>query len=60
MENWIGINQDILARGTQSTQELINKLKNHQERVDQMKTVLKTTMIGAVTKVKEKLSYNFV
>jgi GTPase SAR1 family protein len=56
MVNWIGINQDILARGAQSTQELINKLKSHQERVDQMKTVLKTTMTGAVTKIKEKLN----
>jgi GTPase SAR1 family protein len=56
MENWIAINQDILARDSQSTQELINKLKKHQERVDQMKTVLKTTMTGAVTKIKEKLN----
>ena len=57
MENWIAINQDILARDSQSTQELINKLKKHQERVDQMKTVLKTTMTGAVTKIKEKLNF---
>jgi GTPase SAR1 family protein len=56
MENWIGINQDILARDSQSTQDLINKLKNHQERVNQMKTVLKTTMTGAITQIKEKLN----
>jgi GTPase SAR1 family protein len=56
IENWIGINQDILARDSQSAQELIHKLKNHQERVDQMKTVLKTTITGAVTKIKKKLS----
>ena len=56
MENWIGINQDILARDSQSAQELIHKLNNHQERVDQMKTVLKTTITGAVTKIKKKLS----
>jgi GTPase SAR1 family protein len=56
MENWIAINQEILARDSKSTQELINKLKKHQERVDQMKTVLKTTMTGAVTKIKEKLN----
>jgi GTPase SAR1 family protein len=55
-ENWIGINQDILARDSQSAQELIQKLNNHQERVDQMKTVLKTTITGAVTKIKKKLS----
>ena len=56
IENWIGINQDMLARDSQSAQELIEKLNNHQERVDQMKTVVKTTITGAVTKIKKKLT----
>ena len=56
IENWIGINQDMLARDSQSAQELIEKLNSHQERVDQMKTVLKTTITGAVTKIKKKLT----
>ena len=56
IENWIGINKDVLARDSQSAQELIQKLNNHQERVDQMKTVLKTTITGAVTKIKKKLT----
>ena len=56
VENWIGINQDILARSAQSTQELINRIQNHRDRVDQMKTVLKTTMTGAVTAIKDKLN----
>ncbi len=56
MENWIGINQDILARDSESAQELMQRLKEHQERVDQMKTVLKTTISGAVTKIKKKLN----
>jgi GTPase SAR1 family protein len=56
MDNRIGINRDILARDSQSAQELMQKLKNHQERVDQMKTVLNTTITGAVTKIKKKLS----
>jgi GTPase SAR1 family protein len=56
IENWIGINHDVLARDSQSAQELIQKLNTHQERVDQMKTVLKTTITGAVTKIKKKLS----
>jgi GTPase SAR1 family protein len=55
MENWIGINQDILVRDSRSAQDLIHKLKNHQERVDQIKTVLNTTITGAVTKIKKKL-----
>ncbi len=56
MENWIGINQDVLARDSESAQELIERLKEHQERVDQMKTVLKTTIAGAVSKIKKKLN----
>jgi hypothetical protein len=32
------------------------KLKTHQERVDQMKAVLKTTISGAVVKIKKKLN----
>ena len=56
MENWIGINQDILTRDSESAQELMQRLKEHQERVDQMKTVLKTTISGAVSKIKKKLN----
>jgi hypothetical protein len=56
MGNWIGINQDILARDSQSAQELMHKLKRHQEEIDQMKTVLKTTISGAVTKIKKKIA----
>ena len=56
VENWTGINQDILARDSESALELIKRLKEHQERVDQMKMVLKTTISGAVTKIKKKLN----
>ena len=56
MENWIGINQDLLARDSKSAQELMQKLKRHQEQVDQMKTVLKTTIAGAVSKIKKKIN----
>ena len=56
MVNWIGINQDILARDSQSARELMHKLKDYQERIDQMKTVMKTTISGAVAKIKKKLN----
>ncbi len=56
MDNWIGINRDILARDSESTREMKQKLKTHQERVDQMKAVLKTTISGAVVKIKKKLN----
>ena len=56
MDNWVGINRDILARDSQSAKEMMHKLRTHQERVDQMKTVLKTTISGAVVKLKKKLN----
>jgi len=56
MNNWIGINQDILARDSQSASELMRKLQAHQERIEEMKTVLKTTIAGAVGKIKKKLN----
>lgn len=56
IENWIAINQDILARDAKSAQEIIDKLKRHQARVDQMKTVVKTTISGAVTQTQQKLN----
>ena len=56
MGNWIGINRDILARDSQGAKEMMHKLRTHQERVDQMKTVLKTTISGAVVKIKKKLN----
>ena len=56
MANWIGINRDILARDSQSTKEMMQKLRTHQERVEQMKTVLQTTISGAVVKIKNKLN----
>jgi GTPase SAR1 family protein len=56
MANWIGINRDILARDSQSTREMMQKLRTHQERVEQMKTVLQTTISGAVVKIKNKLN----
>jgi hypothetical protein len=56
MDNWIGINRDILARDSESAREMKQKLKTHQERVDQMKSVMKATISGAVVKIKKKLN----
>jgi GTPase SAR1 family protein len=56
MDNWIEINRDMLARDSESTREMKQKLKTHQERVDQMKAVMKTTISGAVAKIKKKLN----
>ena len=56
MDNWIGINRDILARDSESAQELMHKLKDQQKRIDQMKTGLETAISGAVAKIKKKIN----
>ncbi len=56
MDNWLGINQEILTRDAQSAREIIQKLDSHHERLSQIKSLIDTTITGAVTKLKQKLS----
>ncbi|UCE52397.1 MAG: dynamin family protein [Desulfobacterales bacterium] len=56
MDNWLGINQKILTRDSQSAQEIIKKLDGHHRRLRQIKSLINTTITGAVTKLKHKSS----
>jgi GTPase SAR1 family protein len=56
MDNWLGINQEILTQDAQSARMIIQKLDSHQERINQIKSLINTTTTGAVTKLKQKLS----
>jgi GTPase SAR1 family protein len=55
MDNWIGINQDVLSKDSQSVQEIIKKLKNHQGQLSPIKTLINTTLAGAGAKLNQKL-----
>ncbi|MGD8763668.1 MAG: dynamin family protein [Desulfobacteraceae bacterium] len=56
MDNWLGINQEIITQDAQSARKTIQRLGSHQERINQIKSLINTTTTGAVTKLKQKLS----
>ena len=55
VDQWIFVNQNILARDTDSANEIIEKLKQQQVRVNQIKSVIKSTLDGAIQKIKDDL-----
>jgi GTPase SAR1 family protein len=56
MDNWLGVNQEILNKDAQSAREIIQKLDYQKKRLGQIKTLINTTLAGAGTKLKQKLS----
>ncbi len=54
-QKWLGVGRDILARDTASASEITQKVKQHQEGISQMNAVMKSTLDGAVAKLKKDL-----
>lgn len=55
IENWLRINQDVLLREKGSIQELTGKIKFHQERIHQIRSVMENTLDGVKPKIKDEL-----
>jgi Dynamin family len=55
IRQWLRINQDILSRDADSAREVIDKIKLSQERMNQIKTMIRSTLDGAVQKIKSEL-----
>jgi GTPase SAR1 family protein len=55
LQNWIHINQDILARDAASVQVVLSKVKDHRERLQQVKQIIQSTLEGAKNKIKQEL-----
>lgn len=55
IDNWIIFNQNILARDTFSANELIDKIKQNQDRMNQIMSMIKSTLEGAIQKIKIEL-----
>lgn len=55
MEHWVCINRDILDRDTASAGEIVVKIKQHQKKMNQIKTMIKSTLNGAVQKITREL-----
>ena len=55
ISHWILVNQNILARDADSTNEVIEKIKHHQKGMNQIKSMIKNTLDGSIQKMKQEL-----
>lgn len=51
----IDINNDVLKKDTDSVNEIINKIKAHQEKMNQIKTLVRSTLDGGIQRIKNEL-----
>ena len=54
-KGWIDVGKDLMNRDASSAEEMTNKLKQHQLRITQLQSVIKSTLDGAVDKLKKDL-----
>jgi GTPase SAR1 family protein len=55
VEHWISFNQNILTKNTDSANEIVENVKKHQIRVNQIKSVIKSTLDGSIQQIKGEL-----
>ncbi len=55
MERWINFNQNMLTRDAHSANEIVEKIKKHQEGISQIKSVIKNTLAGSTKKINHDL-----
>jgi GTPase SAR1 family protein len=56
VSDWIGINRELLSRSDGDARRIADGIAQQQERISQIKTVVATTIAGAVPKIKKELS----
>ena len=54
-KGWIGVSKDLINRDASSAAEITNKVKQHQNRITQLESVIKNTLDGSVEKLKKDL-----
>ncbi|HUV78340.1 MAG TPA: dynamin family protein [Desulfobacterales bacterium] len=55
MERWIYFNQNMLTRDAHSANEIVEKIKKHQEGMRHIKSVIKNTLTGSTKKINQDL-----
>ena len=55
VERWIRMNQNLLSKDAESAGEIIEKMKKRQERMDQIQSIIRTTLDGAIQKIKKEI-----
>ena len=53
--HWVLIRQNILAKDADSADEIVGKIKSHQIRMNQIKSMIKNTLDGSIQKIKREL-----
>jgi len=56
VSDWIGINRELLSRSDGDARLMADGIAQQQERIGQIKTVVATTIAGAVPKIKKELT----
>jgi GTPase SAR1 family protein len=52
VDHWVDINLDMLNRDSVSANEMLEKIKRHEARILQLKTMMKSTLDGALQKIR--------
>ncbi len=55
MDHWIYLNQNLLAKDANSAKTIIEKVKQHQGRINQLRSMMKSTLDGSIQKLKREL-----
>jgi len=53
--DWIGLNQDVLAQDADSMTGALEKIRSHQQGLDQIKSAINKTLKGALSEIKKEL-----
>jgi GTPase SAR1 family protein len=53
--DWIGLNRDVLDQDAESMRGALEKIRSHQQRLDQIKSAIKKTLNGAISEIKKEL-----
>ena len=55
IEHWVSFNQNLITRNTDSANEIVENVKKHQIRMNQIKSVIKSTLDGSIQQIKREL-----
>ncbi len=55
LNHWIRVNQDVLAKGADEASRLMKKIKSQQKKTNRVKSMVKSTLEGAVQQLKREI-----
>ncbi|MCD6585978.1 MAG: hypothetical protein J7K96_09490, partial [Desulfobacteraceae bacterium] len=55
LNHWIRVNQDVLSKGADEVSRLLKKIKSQQKKTNRVKSMVKSTLEGAVQQIKREI-----